>query len=61
MKIKKLLNIFLPPPPPPPQASVLASQEKLRHAAAFGDKKEYIALMESQLSNARSVTIIQLN
>ena len=35
------------------QAAVLASQEKLRYVAAFGDKKEYIALIELQLNQAR--------
>ena len=39
----------------PLQASVLASQEKLQYVAAFGDKKEYIALIETQLRNARYV------
>ena len=32
---------------------MLASQEKLRYVAAFGDKKEYIALIELQLNQAR--------
>ena len=35
------------------QASVLASQERLQYVAAFGDKKEYIALIELQLNRAR--------
>ena len=38
------------------QASVLASQERLQYVAAFGDKKEYIALVEGQLSSARYYT-----
>ena len=35
------------------QVSVLASQERLQYVAAFGDKKEYIALLELQLNKAR--------
>ncbi|CAI8013358.1 hypothetical protein GBAR_LOCUS8485, partial [Geodia barretti] len=35
------------------QASVLASQERLQYVAAFGDKREYIAIIETQLRNAR--------
>ena len=35
------------------QASVLSSQERLNYVASFGDKKEYIALIEQQLSRCR--------
>ena len=35
------------------QASIVTSQERLQYVAAFGDKKEYIALIELQLNRAR--------
>ena len=32
---------------------MLASQERLQYVGAFGDKREYIAIIETQLRNAR--------
>ena len=34
---------------------ILASQERLQYVASFGDKKEYIALIEQQLNKARYI------
>ena len=53
------LSLSLSPSPPLSltypllQASVLTSQQRLQYVSAYGDKKEYIALVELELSRAR--------
>ena len=53
MKTEKKTAKMLSSPVSFHQASVLASQERLQYVAAFGDKKEYIAIIETKLRNAR--------